>query len=54
MTLTAVRENEAGEAEAVYAIELTALSQATRVQALLGYMSRQLSADLMRLIPPEN
>jgi len=52
MTLTAIRDNAAGEAEGVYAIELTSLNQSPPVEALLEYMSRQLSADLQRLIPP--
>lgn len=54
ITLTAVRENAIDEVEAVYAIELTSLNQAARVEALLGYMSRQLSADLGRLLTPAN
>jgi hypothetical protein len=54
ITLTAVRENATDETEAVYVIELTSLNQATRVEALLGYMSSQLSADLARLITPAN
>jgi len=54
ITLTAVRENEAGEAEGVYAIELSSVGQAARVEALLGYMRQQLSVDLARLLPPVN
>ena len=54
ITLTAVRENDAGEVEGVYAIGLSSVNQAGRVEALLGYMSQQLSADLVRLIQPAN
>ncbi|MDH3206468.1 MAG: hypothetical protein OEO79_07645 [Gemmatimonadota bacterium] len=54
LTLTAVRADAAGEPEAVYTIELTSLNQAARVEALLGYMSQQLSADLSRVIQPAN
>lgn len=54
LTLTAVREDAAGEAAAVYAIDLTSLNQAAPVEALLGYMSRQLSADLTQMIQPTN
>jgi hypothetical protein len=50
--LTAVREATDGAAEALYAIELSSVNQVSRVRALLGYMSQQLSADLGRLIAP--
>jgi hypothetical protein len=54
LTLTAVRDTEPGEADALYAIELTSINQATAVQALVGYMAGQLAADLERLIPPDS
>jgi hypothetical protein len=54
VSLTAVRENASGETEIVYTIELSSLNQAARVEALLGYMSQQMAADLTRLIPPAN
>jgi len=54
ITLSAVRENDAGEIEGVYAIALSSVNQAGRVEALLGYMSQQLTADLTRLIRPAN
>ncbi len=53
MMLTAVREADDGEIDAVYAIELTSLNQATTTSTLYQYMSGQLAADLARLIPPE-
>jgi hypothetical protein len=52
LTLSAIRETDAGEAEVVYAIELSSLNQVSPVRNLLGYMSEQLAADLSRLIPP--
>jgi len=52
LTLTAVREREDGEPEGLWAIELSSVNQVPPIQALLAYMSRQLSADLTRLIPP--
>ena len=53
LTLTAIREGDAGENEGIYQIELTSLRQAQSVQTLLGYMAQQLTADLLRLIPPD-
>jgi hypothetical protein len=52
MTLTAIRDGGGPGPEGLYAIELTSLNQVPPVEALLGYMSRQLSADLTQLIPP--
>jgi len=52
MTLTAVRQAEDGETEALYAIELTALNQGAATSALTRYMSGQLAGDLTRLVPP--
>ncbi|HUF76265.1 MAG TPA: hypothetical protein VMM35_08290 [Longimicrobiales bacterium] len=54
MTLTAVREAEDGELDALWAIELTSLNQANAVSGLLGYMANQLPADLAALLPPDN
>ena len=54
LTLSAVKEGGAGETEGIYTIELTSLNQAQPVAALLSYMGSQLSADLTRLIPPQN
>ena len=52
ITLTAVREADDGETDALYAIELTSLNQGPAVSALLGYMANQLDDDLAQLIPP--
>lgn len=52
ITLTAVREREDGEPEGLWAIELSSVNQVPPVEALLGYMAQQLSADLVRAIPP--
>ena len=54
MTLTAIREAEDGELDALWAIELTSLNQGTAVGGLLGYMANQLPGDLERLLPPDN
>lgn len=54
LTLTAIGVTETGEPEIVYLVELTSVNQVTTVRTLLGYMSGQLSADLARLIPPED
>jgi hypothetical protein len=54
ISITAVRENADGEVEMVYTMELTSLNQVARVEALLGYMRQQLSADLSRVIQPTN
>lgn len=53
MTLTAVRQAEDGELDALYAIELTSINQARAASGLLGYMSTQLAQDLARLLPPD-
>jgi hypothetical protein len=52
ITLTAMREGPEGADEPVFAIRLTSVSQASATRALMGYMARQLSADLRRLVPP--
>jgi hypothetical protein len=52
LNFTALREIDAGNAEALYTIALTPVAQATQTRALLGYMSKQLGEDLKRLIPP--
>jgi len=52
VTLTAVRDTEDGEPQGLWAIELSSVNQVPPIQALLGYMSQQLSVDLMRLVPP--
>lgn len=54
LLLTAIREADDGELEALYAIELTSLGQGQSVSALLGYMAGRLASDLTRLIPPDN
>lgn len=54
ITVTAIREAGDGQADALYAIELTSINQSPAVIALLGYMANQLAADLARLIPPDN
>jgi hypothetical protein len=54
LTLTAVRDTEPGEADALYAIELTSINQAAAVRTLVGYMAGELAADLERLIPPDS
>lgn len=55
LQLTAVRApDERGESDALYAIELSALNQASSVQALLGYMAGPLAADLLRFLPPQS
>lgn len=54
ITVTAIREAGDGQADALYAIELTSLNQSPAVIALVGYMGNQLAADLTRLIPPDN
>jgi hypothetical protein len=54
LTLTAIREAEDGQTDALFAIELTSLNQGQAVRALIGYMANQLAADLARLIPPDN
>ena len=53
MTLTAVRQAEDGQLDAVFAIELTSLRQSQAVSDLLGYMANQLPEDLTRLLPPD-
>ena len=53
MMLTAIREAEDGELDALWAVELTSLNQATAVGGLLGYMAGQLAGDLARLLPPD-
>jgi hypothetical protein len=54
ITLTAIREADDGQTDALYAIELTSLNQSSAVTALLGYMANQLAGDLARLIAPDN
>jgi len=49
--LTAIRDL-AGAPEAAFAIELTNVNQAQAAQALLRYMSNQLSTDLAALVGP--
>lgn len=53
MTLTAIHETETGDPEGVFAIELSSVNQVAPVEALLGYMTKQMSADLKQLIPPQ-
>ena len=54
MTLTAIREAEDGELDALWTMELTSLNQVPAVSGLLGYMANQLPGDLARLLPPDN
>jgi hypothetical protein len=54
MMLTAIREAEDGQLDALWVMELTSLNQATAVSTLLAYMAGQLPGDLMRLLPPDN
>jgi len=51
--LTAIRQAEDGELDALYMIELTSLNQGQAVRTLLGYMAGRLSEDLARLVPPD-
>ena len=52
VSFSAIRESEEGNDEAVFSIELSSVNQGPTVEALVGYMSEQLSNDLERLIPP--
>ena len=52
LSFTAVREDESGEAEALYSIPFMPLNQGRATSALLGYMATQLSLDVSRLVPP--
>jgi hypothetical protein len=52
ISLTAVAEGAEGENEGVFSIQITPVGQGPAVAALLNYMSRQLSTDLARLLPP--
>jgi hypothetical protein len=54
LILTALADEADQEALALFSIELTSVNQVQPVRSLLGYMTQQLSADLERLIPPEN
>lgn len=52
LQLTAIREVEAEENEALFTLELTQVNQAPAVQALLGYMAGPMVEELKRLVPP--
>ena len=52
ITLTAMKGSADGVDEPAFTIEFTNLNQATATEALLGYMARQLSIDLSRLVRP--
>jgi len=54
VSFSAIRESDEGDNEAVFSIELSSVNQGPTVEALVGYMTEQLSNDLERLIPPGN
>ena len=54
VSFSAIRESAEGDSEAVFSIELSSVNQGPTVEALVEYMTEQLSNDLQRLIPLGN
>jgi hypothetical protein len=52
ISFTAIEAGEQDQGAMVFSIELSVLGQAPAVDALLGYMAQQLSADLTQIVPP--
>ncbi len=52
ISFTAVLGRDTGDNEAIFSIQFTSVNQERAAQALLGYMSSQLSTDLALIAPP--
>jgi len=54
LELTAIRNLDDGNAEALFGLALTPVNQVSATQALLAYMATQMSQDINLLIPPRD